>query len=108
MYIGIDLGGSHIGFGLLDESFNIIKKEKVLITRQTEVEQIIYLLKEGIQKINNKKVKYIGIGFPGLCNINTRIVTRASNVNFSSVCIPEILEEEFNIPVYLDNDANFF
>ena len=74
MYIGIDLGGSHIGFGLLDESFNIIKKEKVLITRQTEVEQIIYLLKEGIQNIYDKKVKYIGIGFPGLCDIKTRIV----------------------------------
>lgn len=106
MYIGIDLGGSHIGFGLLDESFNIIKKEKVLITRQTEVQQIIYLLKEGIKNLLDKSVKYIGIGFPGLCDIKTKIVTRASNVNFSSVCIPEIIEKEFNIPVYLDNDAN--
>ncbi|MBE5821201.1 MAG: ROK family protein [Clostridiales bacterium] len=106
MYIGIDLGGSHIGFGLLDESFKLIKKEKVLITRQTEVEQIIYLLKEGIQKFFDKSVRYIGIGFPGICDIKKRIVTRASNINFSSICIPEILEKEFNVPVYLDNDAN--
>lgn len=106
MYIGIDLGGSHIGFGLLDESFKIIKKEKVLITRQTEVEQIVYLLKEGIKNIYDRSVRYIGIGFPGICDIEKKIVTRASNVNFSSISIPKLLEKEFNIPVYLDNDAN--
>ena len=106
MYIGIDLGGSHISFGLLDDNFDIIVKNKIVITRQTEVEQIVVLLKEGINEIIEKKVKCIGIGFPGICDIKTRTVTRASNVNFSSICIPEILEKEFNIPVYIDNDAN--
>ncbi len=106
MYIGIDVGGSHIGFGLLDDNFNIILNNDTYISRKTPIEEIVEILKEGIQNIINENVKYIGIGFPGICNLDTKLVTRASNIDFNKICIPQILENEFNIPVYIDNDAN--
>lgn len=106
MYIGIDVGGSHIRIGLLDEEFNILNSNDLYINNQTFTEDTIESIINSIKKIINEDVKYIGIGFPGSCDIKNKIVLKASNINYLKFDLVKILQKEFNIPIYIDNDAN--
>ena len=73
MKIGIDLGGSHIGIGVVDENYNIIQKMDYVW--KTEEKKDIYntmekycikLIKEICEnnKIGLTEIESIGIGFP--------------------------------------------
>ncbi len=106
MYIGIDVGGSHIRTGLLDEEFNILTSNDVYINKQISTDEIKISLINNIKQIINEDVKYIGIGFPGTCDIKKKVILKASNINYLKFDLVNILKNEFNIPVYIDNDAN--
>lgn len=106
MYIGIDIGGSHIRTGLLDEEFNILEYNDIYINKETPLDDIKDSLIESINKIINQDVKYIGIGFPGTCDIKNKVILKASNINYLQFDIVRIIEDKFNLPVYIDNDAN--
>lgn len=106
MNIGIDLGGSHIAVGLVDEKNNIIIKqehnwtedEKSNLFNSVE-KQSKKIIKEIIES-TNIKIDKIGIGYPS-ANIINGVVT----INGVSFNLPEKLSNEFNVPVYLKNDV---
>ena len=106
MYIGIDVGGSHIRTGLLDEKFNIVEYNDIYINKEIPADNIKDKLIQSINNVINEEVKYIGIGFPGTCDIKNKVVLKTSNVNYLQFDIVKTLEEEYNIPIYIDNDAN--
>lgn len=73
MYIGIDLGGSHVSVGLIDNNYKIIEKleenlsEEEKITIETSIVNKINANIEKILKIRNislEKIKQIGIACP--------------------------------------------
>ena len=79
MNIGIDIGGSHIGVGLVGSSGKIINKKEVDITEKDKknIEKMIIntitnfikvILKE--QDIETKELGYIGIASPGTIENN--------------------------------------
>lgn len=109
MKIGIDLGGSHIGIGLVDKSYNII--DKMDYVWKTEEKKDIYntmekycikLIKEICEKneINLKEVESIGIGFPKK-NIKDGIVY----VDNKKIELRKKIEKIYNISTYLKNDV---
>lgn len=106
MNIGIDIGGSHIAVGLVNDTMKIIskiehnweKEEKIDFWNSIQV-YIIKLIKELIEK-NNVKIERIGIGFPA-ANIVNGVVTKFGK----TVDLPSIISKEFNIPTYLKNDV---
>lgn len=111
MRIGIDVGGSHIGLGIIDDNgILLLKKEKDYSHHKEDMSKIII---ENItelinQIIDEKKLKLsdielIGIAFPG--TISKGIVVKAENLGIKNLNIKEKLEAEFKIPVYLQNDA---
>ncbi len=105
MNIGIDLGGSHIAVGLVDENMNITAKKEHDWTEEEKQDywkNIEKYTKKFIHEIieENNNIKKIGIGFPA-ANIVNGIVTKYGK----TVNLPEILSKEFNIPVYLKNDV---
>ena len=104
MNIGIDIGGSHVAVGLVDENRIIIKKEHNW-TKEEKEDLLIYIekfAKKFIREIlrDNNSVEKIGIGFPS-ANIINGIVTKFGG----TINLPEILEKEFNIPTFLKNDV---
>lgn len=112
MRIGIDIGGSHIGVGLVDEKGNIIlKKEKDLLkeNKQNIKEELIctitkyikHILKE--QNINVNQIEFIGISYPGsLRNGKIGLSVKLGSKGYE---IQEELAKNFKIPVYIKNDA---
>lgn len=112
MRIGIDLGGSHIGVGLVDDFGNIIiKKEeeisiqdKLNIERKIEETIVKYINEIMLEKqIDDKEIEFIGIACPGC--VNNETIVLAVNLGINNFEIVKTLNKYFTIPIYLKNDA---
>ncbi|WP_198143016.1 ROK family transcriptional regulator [Stigmatella aurantiaca] len=74
------------------------------------VRRAITLLQKGIQELltqagENREVRGIGVGIPGMMNREGRLVL-APNLGWRNSEIRPMLEENLNAPVYVDNDTN--
>lgn len=113
MKIGIDIGGSHIGIGLINSSGTIIAKEEKDLTNNGEkqeygirlVNNIIELITKILdeKEIDIKQVSLIGMAIPGTVS-NTHII-KADNLHIKDFDIVSEINKYFNIPVSLRNDA---
>ena len=105
--LGIDIGGTNIAFGLVDQQGNI-EFEKSVPTDNFEkpLDFIKYLFQ--IKEIEKElgSIKGIGIGAPN-GNHFTGTIDFAPNLRWKG-CIPlkEMFENIFNITTILTNDAN--
>lgn len=107
MKIGIDLGGSHIGVGLVNENNEIIIK-KEYNWKNKEKENLdnnirsfcIKFIKQIMKENGISKIEKIGVGYP-YKNIINGIVYKNGNI-FN---LPKILNDEFKVPTYLKNDV---
>mgnify|MGYP004536431021 CR=1 FL=1 len=113
MKIGIDIGGSHLGIGLINSNGKIIAKEEKDIHNNAKNknygEQLVEAIIELITKILEKKkikiqeISLIGIAVPGTVS-NTHII-KADNLHIQNFNIVSEINKYFNIPIYLRNDA---
>lgn len=112
MRIGIDLGGSHIAVGIIDENGKIIikKEEELKVVGQEKIENIILdkiiqninlLLK--VEKINKKDIKMIGIACPGIVTNDT--IIKIHNLGIENFTLGKLLYNQLRIPIFLKNDA---
>ena len=106
MKIGIDMGGSHVAIGIVNENGKIIEKfDKDIKTmgEQAKIEMATYII-ENISKIKeNYDIEEIGIGAPG--TPKNGILTNLVNLEIKEFDIISILERHFDIPIKLKNDA---
>ncbi len=110
--IGVDLGGTNIAVGVVNEELKIIGRGKVK-TRcprpAAEIFDDIALAVEMAVKdagISMDEVVSVGVGTPGSVNKNNGYIEFANNLDFNQVPAKEMLEERIGKTVYLDNDAN--
>jgi len=111
MKIGIDVGGSHIGLGIVNDNGKITyKKEKDYLFYEDDMSEvvigtIILLIRQAIEenKIKTEEIESIGIAIPGTISKDT--IIKADNLGIRNLKIVEELKKVFNIPVYLQNDA---
>ena len=111
VYIGLDIGGSHIGVGVVDESGSVISKDGLPIDGSLILpDQLTIMLKKAIdlciQPDTNLIVRAIGIGCPG--QSKNGVLVAASNiprvVNFP---LAAQLSKIYNdTPTFLLNDAD--
>ncbi len=111
-YIGVDLGGTNIAIGIINQNYNIISK-KIIPTNAPRhadsiADDIIKTVFELIKatKININNVQWIGIGTPGSVNSQTGIVERAYNLGFMDTPLKKLIEKRMNLCCYVENDAN--
>ena len=78
--IGIDLGGTNIAAGVVNDSFEIIgtAKTKTLLPRSAEAicDDMAKVAREAAENagISMEDIAWVGIGTPGTCNMETGIV----------------------------------
>ena len=105
--IGIDLGGTNIAAGLLDETYNIIDTVSLPTNAPRAAAAIVTdmaWLVDGLQKKHGVTAARIGIGAPGI--ISDGIVRNASNLRFDNVPLAEMVASATHLPCRLGNDAN--
>lgn len=110
--IGIDLGGTNIVAGLVDENYKIIDTAAVKTAMPRSAESIMDDMAMLCRKVVEQQgltlddVAYVGVGCPGTCNVETGEVEYANNLKFSHVMLGPELNARLNKPIYIDNDAN--
>jgi glucokinase len=106
--IGVILDGKHLSAARIENGViaDIIHRE----VNNREAEEVI--LSEIIHTINSvytDSVAGIGVGVPSLVDVKHGIVINPTNIpSWHKVHLKDILEEQFNVPVYINNDANCF
>ncbi len=111
-YIGIDLGGTNMTIGLINEKHELVDKLSAKTLREREADEIVLdminLSKEIIVKNNltNADIKSLGIGSPGICDVERGVIVYAGNIKFKEYPIKEVFEKHFDFPIFLGNDAN--
>lgn len=111
MKIGIDLGGTNLVVALCQDSGEIVAKQTVP-TRIGDPDGLKADMKMLAKKvcdsrgISYKHVTSIGLGVPGSFVKETCTFEFATNLQMSNVCFADTFKPEFDVPVYLDNDAN--
>ena len=110
--VGIDLGGTNIVAGVVDNKYNIIAKAecKTAVPRpEAEIcDSMAAVVKEALKKAKVKMddVAHIGIGVPGAVNPETRVVETSPNLFFQNWEIAAMMEERLHKYVKVENDAN--
>lgn len=111
-YVGIDLGGTKIAAGLVDENGRLVYKDNIPTHRERSSDEIIKDMSMLSIKVvkdagaDLRDVRAIGIGAPGTPNSREGILVYANNLNFRNVPIRAEMQKYVNLPVYIENDAN--
>ena len=106
--IGVDLGGTKISAGLGKNGLIKQKRTRLLTDKESldcTLSQVIKLIKPLVKN----SVKGIGIGVPSVVDLKEGIVYNVTNIpSWKQVPIKKILQDEFDLPVFVNNDVNCF
>ena len=111
-YAGIDLGGTNIAAGIVDETGKILKSASVPTGAERDFREIVRDMAELVKKVaadaglNISEIKAVGIGCPGSIDSENGICEYSNNINMQHANIREEFKKYIDIPVYLENDAN--
>ena len=109
--LGIDLGGTKIEAVIIDEQFQVVKRERVPTNRddgyEAIIERIISLSKSMIDDYKEFEGP-IGICTPGTIEAETGLLKNSNTVCLIGKPIQKDMESQLGIPVLMENDANCF
>ena len=107
MKIGIDLGGSHIAMGIVDNRGKILEKVEKRITKAEKgnIKKVIekYIFEKTENFLKQYKVTEIGIAIPG--TVKDGIVVKSVNLGLKNYDIIKKLQEKIHLPIQIRNDA---
>lgn len=109
VYIGIDLGGTKVAAGRIEDGVLKQQQSKKINQSATDPQVVVELMKDLVKDLFTHEVQGMGIGVPGLVDRNKGIAYDVLNIpNWKKIALKSVFEKEFGVPVYLDNDANCF
>jgi len=109
MRLGIDIGGTNISFGLVENGHVVRCISVPSFHKDDTMEQTLEYLSSKIQKIITPETDMIGIGVPSVVDINKGIVYETQNIpSWQEVHLKEYLEARFGMRVAVNNDANCY
>ena len=110
--IGIDLGGTNIKAGVVNDQYEIVAsawcKTRLPRPSQEILMDMARMAREAAEKagLTMDDIASVGIGIPGTCNADTGVVEYACNVQFENVPVRDIMHGLLGKDIYIDNDAN--
>lgn len=107
MKIGIDLGGSHIAIGIVNNKGRIVEKveKRIFGNEKKEIKKIIetYIF-NNVNKLSKKyKITEIGIAIPG--TVTDKKIIKSVNLGINEYDIVEKLSKKIKLPIKIKNDA---
>lgn len=111
-YLGIDLGGTNIVAGIVNENREIVAKSSTptsLPRSDREVVDSMLILAKKVVADNGltmDDIEWVGVGCPGSVDLDTGFVTYSNNLAWYNTPLKNWLRAGLGKPIYLDNDAN--
>ena len=111
-YVGIDLGGTNLAAGLVDEKGNILYKASIPTIKERDWREIVRdmamiaerVVKEGGHTMD--EIEAVGIGCPGSIDKKNGVVVYSNNIVMHNATVADEFKKYVDLPVYLENDAN--
>jgi glucokinase len=110
--IGIDLGGTNIKIGIVDENNKLITRRSTPTLVNRNYHEIIKSMAEAVftllefADISVRKCISLGIGSPGVIDSKTGTVIYSNNFGWEKIPIIEELKKFIDLPMLISNDAN--
>ncbi len=111
-YVGIDLGGTNIAAGVVDQDGKLLNKVSVP-TNPKEGQEALFDNLAGIVRLAAKdagldfsEIQGVGVGVPGPVDKTGRIALTCVNLGWLNVPLSNIIEEKTGKRTYLANDAD--
>jgi glucokinase len=111
-WLGFDLGGTKMMAAVFDKQFNIIsvrrKKTKDGKGARSGLKRIVETIEEALQTahIEHRRLSAIGVGCPGVLDLDRGIVLQAPNLGWRNVPLKNELEKTFGCPALIANDVD--
>lgn len=106
MKVGIDLGGSHIAIGVVDNDGRIVEKIEKRITSKEKKNLTKFIEEYIIENVKQFKTRYkitgIGMAIPGMAKDG--VIIKSGNLGIKNYPIVEKLQE-VELPIQITNDA---
>ena len=110
-YIGIDIGGTNLKAGLVDERYQLVatKKMPLRFVSMEQMGETLAGMALGLVEdsgVDRAQVASVGMGFPGPVDNRAGVVIKTVNIPIRSMPVSEMFRRRWDIPVYLGNDAD--
>lgn len=110
-YVGIDLGGTTIKMGICTTDGHVMQemerptpKGPYLLVLDTFQQMLQDLLSQRQLKMEN--IAGVGVGVPAFLDVKSGFIYEIVNLGWKEVPLKRELETLFNLPCFVDNDAN--
>ncbi len=111
-WVGFDLGGTKMLAAVYDRRFKLLgmsrRKTKGERGPKTGLQRIIETMDEALASAGRERrhVRGIGVGAPGMLDLNRGVLLHGPNLGWRNVPIKERLEKVFSVPVIVANDVD--
>ena len=111
-FVGIDLGGTNIKGGVVDDLGNIVAFDSVPTMRtqgdKAVAGRIAELVKSLVKRsgLTNEDIEGVGIGVPGLVDTQSGVVEYSNNLKWKNFDITKTVAQLSGLPVKIANDAD--
>lgn len=109
---GIDLGGTNIKAGIVDENQKILVEDSVPTRVERPYQEIIKDMADLVKNLLNKihatdaELSGVGVGSPGTVDAANGVVLYSNNFDWDNVPLAAELGKYFTCPIKVSNDAN--
>ncbi|QGP92621.1 Glucokinase [Neomoorella glycerini] len=108
--LGVDLGGTKIAFGLVDQVGQVVSDLIVPTHPDDGAAGVIERIVAGLRQVaaaagDRQEIKGVGMALPGVFDGDSGRVLLSANLNWRNVPVSEILAKELDLPLFLENDA---
>jgi glucokinase len=111
-YLGLDVGGTNLVAGVVDENYQIISKERFVTNADRSIEEITFDMAEvSRQAVRSAGLELgdmssWGIGMPSCINPKTNLLVHSNNFGWKNVPVYDYLAKHISLPTFVANDAN--
>lgn len=111
-YIGIDIGGTNLKAGLVDENGELLTTTKMKIASISDQETLTRTMVQMTQELAETagvtmgEIASVGVGVPGAVEIHAGSILYTCNLPLRNVPIRRLFHKHLRLPLYIENDAN--
>lgn len=106
--LGVDLGGTNVRVGRV-ENGSVVDTFSMPISSHASEKDVLDEIIHAISQVLTDEVSGIGVGVPSLVDEERGIVYEVQNIpSWQEIYLKNHLEEQFHVPVQINNDVNCF
>lgn len=106
-YVGIDIGGTNIKAGLVDDSGTVCDTRQIP-TIVDDIDGLISSLTKIVHEFQTEaRIDAVGVGIPGLRSTRSHLIETSPNIPcIHNLNLEVLLSKQLGMPVVTENDAN--